>query len=163
MPSFDIVSTVDLQLLDNALNTVRKEIGTRFDFKGSAVEIELDKKTMHITLGAESDMKLQQLADVLLSRTMRQGIDPLALDMTQEPFASGKLVKKDVPVRNGLGKEDAKKVSKWIKETGVKVQVQIMDDVVRVSGKKIDDLQELIQLSKQAQLGIPLQFTNMKR
>lgn len=163
MPSFDIVSTVELQLLDNALNSVRKEIGNRFDFKGTAVEIELDKKTMKITLGAESEMKLQQLADVLLSRAMRQGIDPLALDMTRDPFASGKLMKREVAVRNGLGKEEAKKVSKWIKDSGLKVQAQIMDDLVRVSGKKIDDLQELIQLSKQAQLGFPLQFTNMKR
>jgi cyclic-di-GMP-binding protein len=162
MPSFDIVSKVDLQALDNAVNVTRKELENRFDFKGSHIAMELDKKESKIKLEADSDMKMNQLTDVLMSRGIKQGIDPQAFDFSAEGHQSGKVFKKEVPVQNGLKQEDAKKVVKTIKDAGLKVQVAIMDDLVRVTGKKIDDLQEVIQLCKGANLGIPLQYINMR-
>jgi cyclic-di-GMP-binding protein len=162
MPSFDIVSKVELQTLDNAVNVTKKEIENRFDFKGSHVFIDLDKKDFLIKVETDSEMQMKQLTDVLLSRSMKQGIAPEAFDFSKEPFQSGKVVKKEVPVRNGLKQEDAKKVVKLIKDSGLKVQVQIMDDMVRVTGKKIDDLQEVIQLCKNSNLGIPFQYINMR-
>jgi len=162
MPSFDIASEVDLQTLDNAINTVKKEISTRYDFRGSPVTIELDKKTYVLSLEVESDMKMKQLIDVLISRAMKQGIDAGAFDFTKDAYPSGKVVKKEVSVRNGLKQEDAKKIVKMIKDGGYKVQVAIMDDIIRVTGKKLDDLQEVIGICRTNNFGIPLQFVNMK-
>jgi hypothetical protein len=162
MPSFDIVSKIDLQALDNAINVTRKEVSNRYDFKDSTVNIEWNKKDEKIELETADDMKMRQLTDLLLSRGMKQGIDPNAFDFSKEPAQSGKVLRKEVPVRNGLKQEDAKKVVKLIKDSGLKVQVQIMDDLVRVTGKKIDDLQAVIQACKGADLSIPLQYINMR-
>jgi len=162
MPSFDIVSKVDAQALDNAVNVVTKEIGNRFDFKGSHVVIDLDKKTYVIKLETDDDMKMRQLLDVLVSRSHKQGIAPEAFDLSKEGGVSGKVWKKEVTVRNGLKQEDAKKVVKLIKDSGLKVQASINDDLVRVTGKKIDDLQEVIQASKGWDLGVPLRYENMR-
>lgn len=162
MPSFDIVSKVDAQLLDNAVNVTRKEITNRFDFKDTHVVVDLNRKEYKIALEAADDMKIQQLIDVLISRSNKQGISPEAFDLSKEPYQSGKIVKVEVPVRNGLKQEDAKKIVKLIKDSGLKVQAQIMDDMVRVTGKKIDDLQEVIQLCRHSELGLPLQFENMR-
>ena len=162
MPSFDIVSKVDPQVLDNAVNVTKKEITNRFDFKDSPVKIDLNKKDMKLDLEAESDMKLKQIVDVLISRSMKQGLDPLVYDLSKEPYPSGKVTRQEIPVRNGLKQEDAKKVTKLIKDSGLKVQAAIMDDLVRVTAKKIDDLQAVIQLCKGSSLGIPLQFVNMR-
>jgi cyclic-di-GMP-binding protein len=162
MPSFDIVSQADMQLLDNAVNVTRKEITNRFDFKDAHVLVELNKKDAKIDIESGSDMQVRQLIDVLISRTMKQGIDASALDTSKEPYQSGKVVKMEVPVRNGLKQDEAKKIVKLIKDSGQKVQVQIMDDVVRVTGKKIDDLQAVIQLCKSANLNLPLQYINMR-
>lgn len=162
MPSFDLVSKVDLQTLDNAVNTVEKEIKNRFDFKGSHVVIDLNKKEFKLNMEAESEMKMNQVIDVLISRSMKQGLAAEIYDLTKEPFQSGKVVKKEIPVRNGISQDDAKKVVKLIKDSGAKVQVAIMDDMVRVTSKKIDDLQFVIQLSKGWNLGLALQYVNMK-
>lgn len=163
MPSFDLVSKVDLQTLDNAINTVRKEITNRFDFKDSHVQIELNKKDFVVQVEVESDMKLQQVIDVLISRSIKQGLEAQVYDFEAKPgHQSGKVWKKEIPVRNGLKQEDAKKIVKLIKDAGLKVQVAIMDDIIRVTGKKIDDLQTVIQASKTWGLGIPLQYINMK-
>jgi uncharacterized protein YajQ (UPF0234 family) len=162
MPSFDIVSKVDMQTMDNAVNITRKEISNRFDFKDTPVVIDLNKKDSKIDIETGSDMQIRQLVDVLISRSMKQGIDAAALDISKESYQSGKVVKKEVPVRNGLKQEDAKKIVKLIKDSGLKVQAQIMDDTVRVTAKKIDDLQEVIQLCKGANLGIPMQYINMR-
>ena len=162
MPSFDIASKVDLQTLDNAINTVHKEITNRFDFKGSHVLIELNKKEFKVNLEADSEMKIGQIIDVMISRSMKQGLAAEIYDLSKEPFQSGKIVKKEVPVRNGIKQEDAKKIVKLIKDSGIKVQAAIMDDIIRITGKKIDDLQEVIQASKGWNLGIALQQTNMK-
>ncbi len=162
MPSFDIVSKVDLQTLDNAINVVKKEITNRFDFKGSHVVIDLNKKDFKVNLEADSEMKLAQIIDVLISRSIKQGLAGEVYDLSKEPFQSGKVTKQEVPVNNGIKQEDAKKVVKLIKDSGLKVQVAIMDDLVRVTAKKIDELQEVIQLSKSWNLGIALQYVNMK-
>ncbi|QJB32741.1 YajQ family cyclic di-GMP-binding protein [Chitinophaga oryzae] len=162
MPSFDIVSKVDLQTLDNAVNTVKKEITNRFDFKGSHVVIELNKKELVLNIEVDSDMKLGQVLDVLVSRSMRQGLEATIYDQSKEAYQSGKVYKKEVPIRNGIKQEDAKKIVKLIKDSGLKVQAAIMDDIVRVTGKKIDDLQDVIQKCREANLNIPLQYINMK-
>lgn len=162
MPSFDIESSVDLQTLDNAINTVKKEISNRFDFRDSPVNIELNKKDYVVNVEVESDMKMKQVIDVIIGRAMKQGIDASAFDFEKDAYPSGKVVKKEIPVKNGLKQDDAKKVVKLIKDSGLKVQVQIMDDIVRVTGKKIDDLQQVIALCKGGNLGMPLQFVNMK-
>ena len=162
MASFDIASKVDLQTLDNALNVTRKEIINRFDFKGSHVVMDLDKKTLLLRMEADSDMKMQQIIDVLISRSMKQGLAAEVYDLSKEPYISGKITKKEVPVRNGIKQEDAKKIVKLIKDSGLKVQAAIMDDIIRITGKKIDDLQEVIQASKSWDIGIALQMVNMK-
>lgn len=162
MPSFDIVSKVDLQTLDNAINTVSKEIKNRFDFKGNHVVIDLNKKDFRLNLEADSEMKLNQIIDVLISKSMKQGLASEIYDLKKEPYQSGKIVKKEVLVRNGISQEDAKKIVKLIKDANFKVQASIMDDIVRISGKKIDDLQAIIQASKSWNLGLALQYINMK-
>src|SRR5260221_6229173 len=162
MPSFDIVSKVDAQALDNAVNVTSKEITNRFDFKGSHVVINLDKKEIKINLETDDDMKMRQLVDVLISRAHKQGIAPAAFDSTKEGAQSGKVWKKEVKVKNGLAQEDAKKIVKLIKDSGMKVQASINDDLVRVTAKKIDDLQAVIQLCKTANLNFPLQYVNMR-
>jgi uncharacterized protein YajQ (UPF0234 family) len=162
MPSFDIVSKVDLQTLDNAINVAKKEIDNRFDFKGTHVSFELNKKEMVVNIEVESDMKLQQLEDVMLTKAMRQGLEANCFDLTKEATPSGKYIRKTIPVKNGLDKEMAKKIVKLIKDSGLKVQPAIMDDTIRVTAKKIDDLQEVIQLCRNAALDVPLQYLNMK-
>jgi uncharacterized protein YajQ (UPF0234 family) len=162
MPSFDIVSKVDPQALDNAVNVTTKEITNRFDFKGSHVVINLDKKEFKLNVETSDDMKMRQLIDVLVSRAHKQGIAPEAFDLSKEGAQSGKTWKKEVLVKNGLKQEDAKKIVKLIKDSGMKVQASINDDMVRVTGKKIDDLQAVIQLCRSSDLGIPLQYENMR-
>ncbi|HTN17775.1 MAG TPA: YajQ family cyclic di-GMP-binding protein [Chitinophagaceae bacterium] len=162
MASFDIVSKVDLQTLDNAINIAKKEIDNRFDFKGTHVLLELNKKDMVINIEVDSDMKLNQLEDVVLTKAMRQGLEAKCFDMTKTPNASGKFIRKTVPVKNGLDKDNAKKIVKLIKDSGLKVQAAIMDDTIRVTGKKIDDLQDVIKLCNSSNLDVPLQYQNMK-
>lgn len=162
MPSFDIVSKVDAQALENAVNVTTKEITNRFDFKGSHVVIDLNKKEYKLMLETDDDMKMRQLIDVLINRAHKQGIAPEAFDLSKEGHQSGKVWKKEIVVKNGLRQEDAKKIVKQIKDSGLKVQVSINDDLVRVTGKKIDDLQAVIQASKSWELGMPLQYENMR-
>ena len=162
MPSFDITSKVDLQTLDNAINVVSKEITNRFDFKGSHVVIELNKKDFKVALEADSEMKIDQIVDVLISRSMKQGLAAEIYDLSKESFPSGKITKKEIIVRNGIKQEDAKKIVKLVKDSGLKVQAAIMDDIIRVTGKKIDDLQEVMQATKSWNVGIAMQFVNMK-
>lgn len=162
MPSFDIVSKVDVQKLDNAINVANKELANRFDFHGSKTEVELDKKVMQIHVVTENDMRLQAVEGIIIGRMVKQGLDPQSLDFGKELYASGNMVKKDIKVKQGVDKETAKKVVKIIKDTGLKVQASIMDEQVRVTGKKIDDLQELISILEKAQVGIPMQYENFR-
>ena len=124
--------------------------------------IELNKKDFKLSLEADSEMKIDQIKDVLISRSIKQGLAAEIYDFSKEPFPSGKITKQEVIVRNGLKQEDAKKIVKLIKDSGLKVQAAIMDDIIRVTGKKIDDLQDVIQASKTWDVGLALQFVNMK-
>jgi uncharacterized protein YajQ (UPF0234 family) len=164
MSTFDIASKDDLQALDNTINTVKKEIQGRFDFKDSPVVIELNKKDFTLMLDVESDMKMKQVIDILISRGMKQGIPANAFDFDKDAYPSGKVMKKEVILKNGLKQDVAKQIVKAIKDSGLKVQPSIMDTIVRVTGKKIDDLQAVkqhIKLCKETDFGVPLQFENM--
>jgi uncharacterized protein YajQ (UPF0234 family) len=162
MPSFDIISEVDPQNLDNAINNLRKEILNRFDFRDSKTDITLNKKDNNIHIVTEDDLRMRQIQDVMISKLMKQNIDASCLDFGSEHYASGNMVKKDIKIKQGIDKDTAKKINKFIKESGIKVQSQIMDDIIRVTGKKIDDLQTIIAKCKQEDFGTPLQFDNMK-
>ncbi|MCB9167756.1 MAG: YajQ family cyclic di-GMP-binding protein [Flavobacteriales bacterium] len=162
MPSFDIVSKIDLQTLDNAVNTAKREVDTRYDLRGSNSSIEFDKKALTIKLSTEDMMKMDAIEKILLERSTKQHIDVKAYDLGGEPQPSGKQVVRTIKVRQGIERETAKKIVKVIKESGFKVQSQIMDDMVRVTGKKIDDLQGVITLCKGSDLDVPLQYENMK-
>lgn len=163
MPSFDIVSKIDTQSLDNAINNAKKEILNRYDFHDSKSSIELDKKTNSLTIITENDMRLKAIIDSIISRMMKQHLDPNSLDLDKQHFSiSGNMIRKDVAVKEGIDKETAKKIVKRIKDSGLKVQASIMDDQVRVQGKKIDDLQSVIQLCRGENFGQPLQYINMR-
>lgn len=162
MASFDIVNKVDAQLLDNAINVARKEILNRFDFNGSKSEITYDKKTLTLQILTENDMRLEAITDAIRSRMIKQHLNPLCLDFGKEHSASGMMIRKDIKVREGIDKEAAKKIVKDIKDSKLKVQASIMDDQVRVTGKKIDDLQAVISLLRAGNYELPLQFVNMK-
>ena len=162
MPSFDIVSQVDMQKLDNAINVVNKEISTRYDFHDSQTEIELDKKEWAIKITTENDMRMDAIRDIIIGRGMKQGVDPNSFDFGKDQYASGNMIKKDVKIKNGIDKETAKKIVKIIKESGLKVQASIMDDKVRVTAKKIDDLQATIAKVRMSAVELPLQFDNFR-
>lgn len=162
MASFDIVSKVDLQTLDNAVNTAKREVDTRYDLRGSNSEIELDKKALSIRISTEDNMKLEAIEKILLERSSKQQIDVKSYDLSQEPKPSGKLIIKTIRVQQGIDREKAKRIVKAIKDSKLKVQPQIMDDMVRVNGKKIDDLQAVIALCKEQDFDVPLQYENMK-
>ncbi len=162
MATFDIVSKTDVQKLDNAINTATKEIVNRYDFYDSKTTIELDKKSMVVHIVTENDMRMDAVEGIIISRAVKQGLDSRCLDFGKEQYAAGDMIKKDVTIRNGIDKEMGKKISKMIKEMGLKVQPSIMDDQVRVTGKKIDDLQDVIARLKEAKLDLPLQFENFR-
>jgi len=162
MPSFDIVNKMDQQLLDNAINTARKEILTRYDFRDSKSTIELDKKALTVHILTENEMRVEAIQDVIRSRMIKQKLDPLSLDFGKERYASGNMMKKDIKIKDGIDKETAKKIVKKIKDAKMKVEAQIMDEQVRVTGKKIDDLQQVIALIRSSDFELPLQFVNMK-
>lgn len=162
MPSFDITNKTDFQKLDNALHVAQKEISTRFDFKDTQSQLSLDQKNKLISVETASELKMDAIVDVLLSRMIKQGVDAKSIDLSKEPEISGKMYRKKIPVKDGIDKEQAKKIVKLIKDSSLKVQAAIMDDMIRVTGKKIDDLQSVIAIVRQAELEIPVQFGNMK-
>lgn len=162
MPSFDVISKVDPQLLDNAINTAKRELETRYDLRGSNSTIEFDKKALTIKLGTEDHLKLDAIVDILLERSTKQKVDVKSYDLSAEPQPSGKLLYRTIKVKQGIERETAKKIVKSIKDTGLKVQPQIMDDMVRVNGKKIDDLQAVMGHLRGQDFELPLQFENMK-
>lgn len=162
MPSFDIVSETDLQKLDNAVNTARREMVSRFDFHHSKTEINLDKKDSMIYILTENDMRMDAVEGILIARMVRQGLESSCLDFGKEKYASGNMVKKDIRIKKGIDKDNARKLIKIIKDSGKKVQASIMDEQIRVTGKKLDDLQEVISMIKKTQVDLPLQFTNFR-
>jgi len=162
MPSFDITSKADPQSMDNAFNVAKKEILNRFDFRDSKSEIELNKKDMIINITTEHDMRLRAIIDAIHSRMIKQGLDPRCLDESKDHYASGMFIKKEIKIRQGIERETAKKIMKDIKDSKLKVTAQVMDDIIRVSGKSIDDLQSVIALCRRGEYEVPLQFVNMK-
>jgi uncharacterized protein YajQ (UPF0234 family) len=162
MPSFDIASKLDAQLLDNAINVAKKDILNRWDFRDSKSTIELNKKDQIVNISTENDMRLDAILDAIHSRMIKQGLDPRGLDESKDHYASGPMIKKDIKVRSGIEKEPSKIILKDIKDSKIKVTAQIMDEIIRVSGKKLDDLQEVIALCRKGNYEIPLQFINMK-
>lgn len=161
MPSFDIVSKVDIQEVDNAVNQAIKEMQQRYDFKGSKSEIKWEKKE-EITIIGDDDSKLKSVIDILQTKLIKRGVSLKSLDYGKVEDASGGLKRQVIKIRQGIPTEKAKEINKIIKEMQVKVQPQIQDDQIRVTGKKIDDLQEVIQELKGKDLDINLQFINMR-
>jgi uncharacterized protein YajQ (UPF0234 family) len=162
MPSFDIVNEIDMQEVDNAVNNLNKELLTRYDFKGSETEVELNKKDEQISMSTTDDMKMRALREMMISVAMKRGIDSRVLDFGEVEKAGGVKLKRIIKLKKGIDKDNAKKVVQLIKNSGIKVQASIMDDKVRVTGKKIDDLQAVIGLLKTSELDLPLQYVNMK-
>jgi len=162
MPSFDIVSKVDPQTLDNVMNVAKKEILNRFDFRDSKSSIELDKKNNSIQIVTENSMRVKAIEDAIITRMAKQGLDSKSLDYGDEEYASGNMVKKDIKIKIGVDKEAAKKIVKDIKDSKIKASPAQMDEMIRVTAKKIDDLQEVIALLRKNDYGLPLQFVNMK-
>jgi uncharacterized protein YajQ (UPF0234 family) len=162
MPSFDVVSRVDMQEMDNAVNQVKKEIGTRFDFRGSRTQIDLDRKEAKIQVLTEDDMKLRAIRDMLIAKAVRRSIEAEALVFGSPEKAGGDMVRQTVTITNGIDVETARKVVKLVKEAKLRVQSAIQGEEVRISGKQRDDLQEVISALKEADLGMPLQFVNYR-
>ncbi|MBV7272379.1 YajQ family cyclic di-GMP-binding protein [Clostridiaceae bacterium UIB06] len=158
--SFDVVSEVNFQEMDNAVNQAMKEIEQRYDFKGSKAQITLEKDS--VKLNAEDDYKIKALLDILIGKMIKRGISPKALNPGKIENAFNGTLKQNVEIQNGLSKEKAKEITAYIKELKLKVQAQIMDDKVRVSGAKKDDLQLAIQSLKSKDFGIDLQFANLR-
>jgi len=161
MPSFDIVSKVNSQEVDNAVNQAKKEIAQRYDFRGSKSEIRWEKKD-DITIIGDDENKLKSVIDILQTRLVKRGIPLKALEFGQVEDASGNLKRQVVTVRQGIAQDKGKELVKIIKGLKLKVQAQIQDDQVRVTGKKIDDLQSVISEIKGRDLDIALQFVNMR-
>lgn len=159
MPSFDIVSEVDMHELTNAVDQANREVGNRFDFKGTGAEFELAEAT--VSLKAQVEFQLQQMLDILHNKLAKRDIDIACLD-AGEPVTSGQEARQSIVVRQGIDSTLAKQLVKRIKESKIKVQASIQGEQVRVSGKKRDDLQAVIALLREADLGLPLQYNNFR-
>jgi uncharacterized protein YajQ (UPF0234 family) len=162
MPSFGVVCELDLQEVDNAVNQADKEISTRYDFRGGNSSIKFDREKKIVIIIGDDDMKLRAIHEILESKLMRRNVDCRGLTYGKEVVMSGDMIKQEVTLMSGLSKEDAKKVTKLIKESKLKVQAQIQDDQVRVTAKKIDDLQSVMTSLKSSEIGLPLQYVNMR-
>jgi uncharacterized protein YajQ (UPF0234 family) len=160
MPSFDIVSEVNWQEVDNGVNQAQKEIGGRYDFKGSKSEILWDKKL--ITLMGDDDYKMSAMKDILQTKLHRRGIDIKSIKFNDPEPAGGNMKRQKVEVLQGIEKEAAKEICQFIKESKHKVQAQIMDDKLRVTSKSIDELQEVMTKVRSKSFAVPLQFNNMR-
>lgn len=162
MPSFDFVSDVDLQHIDDAINIVSREVSQRFDFRGSKSSIELDRNNKKIHIIADDDLKLRAIKQLLEQKMAKRSLDLRCLQYQKESVGSQGLLKQEVLIKDGLSKEEAKKITKIIKDSKLKIQTQIQDQQLRVSGKKIDNLQEAIKLVEDAQMPFPIRPTNMR-
>lgn len=160
MPSFDIVSEIDMQEVDNAVNQARKELAGRYDFRGSKSEIQWDKK--EINLIADDDYKIGALKDILQGKLHHRGIDIGSLKIEKPEAVGGALQKIKISLIQGIEKEKAKEIIKWLKDSKIKAQAQIQDEKVRVTSKSIDTLQECMAMIRAQKFGIPLQFNNMR-
>lgn len=162
MPSFDIVNRVDMQEVDNAINNARKEIQTRYDLRQSHFEVDLDRKDGRVMVVAEDRMKLSAIQNLLLAHLVRRKVDSKSLSFEEPEGTSRGHLKCQGTLHQGIDKEMGRRIVRLIKDTRLKVQAAIQDDQVRVTAKKIDDLQAVIAMLKEKDLEIPLQFVNMK-
>lgn len=160
MPSFDIVSEINTQEADNAVNQTLKEIEGRYDFKGSKSVLLWDKK--EIILTAEDDYKIGAMKDILQSKFHRRGIDIRALNYGKLEEVGGHMLKQKITLSQGIDKEKAKDITTYLKDLKLKIQPQVVDDKVRITSKSIDTLQEVMNLLRSQDFGIPLQFNNMR-
>jgi uncharacterized protein YajQ (UPF0234 family) len=159
VPSFDVVSEVDLHQLTNAVDQAGRVIGNRYDFKG--VDASFERNDHTLVLQAEAEFQLDQMLDMLRAALIKCNIDPAAMD-TGDPVESGKVVRQTVTLKNGLETPQCKDIVKRIKESKLKVQAQIQAEQVRVTGKKRDDLQQVMAMLREEDFGAPLQFTNFR-
>jgi cyclic-di-GMP-binding protein len=159
MPSFDIVSEVDIQEVRNAVDQANREIGTRFDFKG--VEAEFEQNESEITLKAEQEFQLNQMMDILRQKLVKRSVDIAAMDI-KDPQTNLNAARQTVLIKQGIETDTAKKMVKEIKASKLKVQAQIQGEQVRVTGKKRDDLQQVITLLRESDYGLPLQYQNFR-
>ena len=159
MPSFDIVSEINAHEVTNAIDQAQREVGTRFDFKGTAAAIECSG--LEVTLIGESSFQLQQMRDILNPKLAKRGIDLHSLKL-DDPKGEGKVLRQKITLRQGIDPQTGKDIIKALKEAKLKVQGQIQGEQVRVTGKKRDDLQEAIALLRQGDFGLPLQFNNFR-
>lgn len=160
MPSFDIVSEVDLAEAENAVQNVMREISTRYDFKGSKSTVEIKEGVL--TIFADDDMKLRQMHEILQGAMQKRGIEPGSLDYQKTEPAAGQSVRQQVLIKQGIDKELSKKIVKAVKGEKFKVQAAIQGDELRITGKKRDDLQEVIAFVKGMKLDQPLQYKNFR-
>jgi cyclic-di-GMP-binding protein len=163
MPSFDIVNRIDLQEVDNAVNITKKAILTRYDFRESKTEITLDKKDKKIRVVTEDEMKLRAVQDTLIENLVKRKVDRKCLEPKASEMAAQGMMQREIAIKEGVDSDTARTIVKMIKDKKLKVQAAIQENQVRVTGKKIDDLQEVIQLLRGAAMPIPLQFINMQR
>ncbi len=162
MPSFDITSELNWVEIHNALDQSNKELGTRFDFKGSDSRIEFSEKDKTLTLFADDDFKLSQVTDILIAKCSKRGVDTRILDTQESEKVSGNKVKQQIKLKEGISQELGKKIVKALKESKIKVQASIQADEVRVTGGKRDDLQGAIALIKKDITEMPLEFGNFR-
>ncbi len=160
--SFDIVSEIDLQEADNAVNQALKEIHQRYDLKDSKTEIILNKKEKNISINTKDDYSLKSSIDILQTKFIRRGISIKALKLEEPETAAGGRIKQLINLQSGISKDNAKIITKMIKDSKLKVSAQVQDEQVRVQGSKIDDLQSVIKMIKDADLNFPTQYVNMK-
>lgn len=162
MPSLDVVSQVDMQALDNAVNNTKRQVASRFDFRSVASDIILDRKKKSITVTTADDWKAKEIISILTGQAARLKVSAKSLDIKNIEPAAGLTVKVEIAVKEGLSKETAQKIVKFIKSLNMKVQSAIQDEQVRITGKQIDDLREVMRLLTEQDFGLPLQFVNMK-
>lgn len=160
MPSFDIVSEIDMHELTNSVDQANRELTTRYDFRGVDASFEKSGENQ-ITMTSDADFQLVQMLEMLKTKLVKRGIDVKCLEV-KDHFASGKQVKQEVFARQGLDKEQAKKIVKMIKDAKLKVQAAIQGEQVRVTGKKRDDLQSVIAMLREAETDMPLQYNNFR-
>lgn len=160
-PSFDVVSEVDMQEVNNAINQTVKEITQRFDFKGTKSVVEVENGNS-IKIVTEDDTRMRNIVDILQSKFIKRGVSIKNLEYGKVESAAGGMVRQSIRIKQGIEADVAKKITKDIKESKLKVQTQLQDDQVRVSGKKIDDLQAVIALLKSKDYGVELQFSNFR-
>jgi uncharacterized protein YajQ (UPF0234 family) len=160
MPSFDVVSRIELQEVDNALNQTRKEVAQRYDLKDTKTEITWDQKQIVIT--SADDFKVKAVVDILQSKLVRRNVPIKNLDLGKIEPAAGSRARQTITVQQGIETEKAREIAKKVKASGIKVQAQIIEDEVRITGKKRDDLQGMIQVLRGEDFGIALQFVNFR-